>query len=255
MESLYLLLVIRILLYILPIILSVILARTYIKRRGKQGEHKVAKILKRLDKTKYITVNDLLTVNNENYTQIDHIVFSIYGIFVIETKNYSGWIYGSEYADEWIQNKYGNKYPLHNPLKQNYGHIKVLSNLLKIDEDKFISIVAFSNEAELKSSYKQSVVNFRNLKSCILAFQTPVFTFEEISNLSQEINKYQITNKRIRKEHINKIDEKLTSKQAKIDNGYCPKCNGKLVERTGKYGKFLGCSNYPNCKFTYNLSK
>lgn len=30
----------------------------------------------------------------------------------------------------------------------------------------------------------------------------------------------------------------------------CPQCSGELVERNGKYGRFWGCSNYPNCKFT-----
>ena len=33
------------------------------------------------------------------------------------------------------------------------------------------------------------------------------------------------------------------------DNNTCPKCGGKLVERTSKYGKFYGCSNYPKCKY------
>jgi len=30
----------------------------------------------------------------------------------------------------------------------------------------------------------------------------------------------------------------------------CPKCGGKLVERTGKFGPFYGCSNFPKCKYT-----
>lgn len=29
----------------------------------------------------------------------------------------------------------------------------------------------------------------------------------------------------------------------------CPKCGGKLVKRKGKYGEFIGCSNYPKCHF------
>lgn len=33
----------------------------------------------------------------------------------------------------------------------------------------------------------------------------------------------------------------------------CPKCKNELVVRTGKNGQFLGCSNYPNCKYTKNI--
>ncbi|MEK9168567.1 MAG: topoisomerase DNA-binding C4 zinc finger domain-containing protein, partial [Patescibacteria group bacterium] len=29
----------------------------------------------------------------------------------------------------------------------------------------------------------------------------------------------------------------------------CPKCGGKLIEREGRFGKFIACSNYPKCKF------
>lgn len=35
--------------------------------------------------------------------------------------------------------------------------------------------------------------------------------------------------------------------------GICPSCNHELVIRKGKFGKFIGCKNYPNCKKTYQL--
>jgi len=41
----------------------------------------------------------------------------------------------------------------------------------------------------------------------------------------------------------------------KSDSKVCPKCGGKLEERVGKYGKFLGCSNYPKCQYTENIKK
>ncbi len=44
----------------------------------------------------------------------------------------------------------------------------------------------------------------------------------------------------------NKTDENFFS------NMICPKCGSKLVERNGKYGKFIGCSNYPNCHYKHN---
>jgi ssDNA-binding Zn-finger/Zn-ribbon topoisomerase 1 len=36
----------------------------------------------------------------------------------------------------------------------------------------------------------------------------------------------------------------------KIENIKCPECGGKMIPRNGKYGKFWGCNNYPDCKGT-----
>ena len=37
------------------------------------------------------------------------------------------------------------------------------------------------------------------------------------------------------------------------ESDICPTCGGKLLEKNGKYGKFLGCANYPNCRFTKKI--
>lgn len=33
--------------------------------------------------------------------------------------------------------------------------------------------------------------------------------------------------------------------------GFCPECHHELVIRNGKYGKFIGCTNFPKCRKTY----
>lgn len=89
-------------------------------------------------------------------SQIDHVVISKYELFVIETKNYKGWIFGSENAYEWTQVIFSNKYKLYNPLKQNLGHIKALqSNLVDYPNLNYFPIVVFTGSARLKvnSSY------------------------------------------------------------------------------------------------------
>lgn len=43
---------------------------------------------------------------------------------------------------------------------------------------------------------------------------------------------------------------KKHSQNKTIERGICPRCGGQLVLRTGKYGSFYGCTNYPKCKFT-----
>lgn len=89
------------------------------KIKGAVGEYKVSAKLKRLKKKDYIVLNDLLLKNGNSTSQIDHIVISKSGIFVIETKNYKGWIHGHQNSEYWTQTIYKHKRKLRNPIKQN----------------------------------------------------------------------------------------------------------------------------------------
>ncbi|MED4785238.1 nuclease-related domain-containing protein [Brevibacillus choshinensis] len=72
--------------------------------KGFIGEKTVSTLLGRLEKQKYRVLNDLLIPTaTGNTSQIDHVIVSEYGIFVIETKNYKGWIYGDEDSQYWTQ--------------------------------------------------------------------------------------------------------------------------------------------------------
>ena len=113
------------------------------KVKGIIGEKKVSVVLATLPNSDYIILNDVMLPTEKGSTQIDHIVVSLYGIFVIETKNYKGWITGSSYAEQWTKNMYGKKYKFYNPIRQNYGHIKNLSTILGLSEEKFISLLLF----------------------------------------------------------------------------------------------------------------
>lgn len=63
--------------------------------KGKSGEKMVAERLEILDGDKYI-INNIMINDNGKSRQIDHIAITEYGVFVIETKNYNGDIYGKE---------------------------------------------------------------------------------------------------------------------------------------------------------------
>lgn len=133
------------------------------KIKGHMGESIVKIKLNSLDKEKYKVINNLVLENaggTTKSTQIDHLVVSTFGIFSIETKNYKGWIFGSEFGKNWTQNIYGNKKTFMNPILQNYAHIKAVENILKdsYPEMKYFSIVAFSPEAEIKVKLKESIV-------------------------------------------------------------------------------------------------
>lgn len=137
--------------YILLSIAVLFLAFFSRSLKGKFGEMRVAAKLSRLPGQEYKVINDLMLQSGGHSTQIDHIVISVYGIFVIETKNYKGWIYGGENSEFWTQNIYGHKSQLRNPLWQNQGHIKAIIRLLELPElIPVYSIVAFSWRATLK---------------------------------------------------------------------------------------------------------
>lgn len=43
--------------------------------------------------------------------------------------------------------------------------------------------------------------------------------------------------------------EEMYGNELKREHFECPKCGHRLISKTGKYGKFVGCSNYPDCTY------
>ncbi len=214
------------------------------KVKGRFGEYKVSSILSSLPRNEYRILNNVMLLSSKGTTQIDHIVVSVYGIFVIETKNYKGWITGGERSEQWTKNVYGKKYRFYNPLRQNYGHIKTLQSVLNVPESAYVSIVAFSPKSTIKVKTTENVVYYSKIKSVIKRYNSPIIAQNQLDILVSEIQNANVDSKEMRKEHINNINNRFTRE------GICPRCGGVLLERNGKYGKFLGCSNYPKCKFT-----
>ena len=125
------------------------------------GEALVIQTLERCVPKPYHLLNNvtLRTVNAANpTTQIDHILVTAAGIFVIETKHYSGWIFGDPAKPEWRQVFFQKKISIRNPIFQNHGHVAVVKGLFKLDSSAFHNIVIFSGQAELKSSMGPNVL-------------------------------------------------------------------------------------------------
>lgn len=220
--------------------------------KGKMGETKVALILSTLPKVQYRTFNDVIVPTRNGTTQIDHIVVSQFGIFVIETKNYKGLIYGGENAETWTKNMWGNKYSLYNPLKQNNAHVNALQVIVGLPNSSFIPIVVFSNKARISVKTDQDVIILRKLKRVIKKYKTQIFTQEQMDDIILKIELAIVDDKEAKKKHKNIVQTNIKRKNQAIANGICPQCGGRLVLRDGRYGKFYGCSNYPKCHFTLN---
>ena len=211
---------------------------------GWFGEHWTRQALKKLPRDKYKIINDVFILINGSTHQIDHVVISPYGIFSIETKQYNGFIVGNKYDKNWIRYAGKKKYYYSNPIRQNYGHVKSLSELLNIDESKIYNVVCIPSKARLKIQHDGELVRYDTIVDKILSYKN--IAIDNIDEVVDIINKSNITDKNIKKEHIKNIRENIIDK----DPNKCPKCGGQLVEREGKYGKFLGCSNYPKCMYT-----
>ena len=239
-------------------LLAVILVSGILLRRskGKVGESRVAHILSRLPKEEYRVINNiLLRTPSGGTTQIDHLVISQYGIFVIETKFYKGWIYGGENSEFWTQNIYGNKYTLRNPILQNAGHVRALRQLLKDYGDiPFIPIVAFSRQATPGVSSGTPVIYWNQIRKVIGQFKEKRIAPDAVTGIYNKLIESNIPDsKESRREHIRNVRSYEDRCNIAVASGKCPRCGGNLVLRHSKYGSFFGCSNYPRCKFTSKL--
>ena len=145
----------------------------------------------KLDKNVYHRLNGItLPRANGDSTQIDHIIVSVYGIFVIETKNYKGWIYGSEKQKQWTQAfPNGSKFKFQNPLRQNYLHIKTLADLLGLELSYFHSMSAFIGECELKTRDElPEHVLTSGMVSYVKKKQDKILTEDEVKSIVEQIN-------------------------------------------------------------------
>lgn len=226
--------------------LCIILTLCYSRFRGFMGEFWIRRELNKLPKERYLILNDIMIENKTGTHQIDHIVISNYAIFVIETKNYYGLITGREYDDVWCQHLGKNKYYFLNPIHQNYGHIKCLMDLLKKDMNDFVSIICFSNQSKLRLKCKNFITQVDLLKKDILKFDNKINN-DNLESLFKIIEDANIKTRKKRRQHVNVIRQKQELSTIKEDVIKCPKCGGKLIEKRGKFGKFIGCSNYPKC--------
>ena len=221
--------------------------------KGRRGEKAVANILSQLPSSEYSIINDITLQDEHGSTQIDHVIISIYGIFVIETKNYSGWIMGGEKSDQWIKNMYGHKYYFYNPIRQNYGHISALARTLLIPKNAFVSIVAFPYRADIKVHTSEHVIYFKDIVPTILSYSKKRFSIAEVDKMTNKLLSLQSTTKEQAKEHIQYAKDKKNFSKTALRQGICPYCGSELKIRKGKYGTFLGCSRYPKCKYTHPL--
>lgn len=229
------------------------------KIKGIIGEAELNALLRRkLDQNVYHLIPDIMLPTPSGTTQIDHIIVSRYGIFVIETKSYRGWIYGNEHDSRWTQVIFRRKERFQNPLRQNYKHTKTLSDLTGIPHEYFKPIIVFSAECTFKSDMPGNVVHPRGCIDYIQSHEAHIIKDDQVPDIVTVIREWAgtLTDKQ-KKAHIKNLRRRNASVPPDASAPSCPRCGESMTLRTNrKDGKqFWGCPNYPSCRGIRRIEK
>lgn len=214
------------------------------ERIGELGEYKINIQLDQFP-SNYKHLSDLMLENKKarsGYSQIDHLLLTPYGIFVIETKNYAGRIYGSKEDKQWTVNK---KFRMMNPFRQNYGHLKALEAIIPMREDSpIISMVSFTKRAvfsidpdlrKIQSNelcvYDTELTEFINRKVQVTKLQNgnPFYSDQEIMEMYHALQEANVTETSKREQHKQAL-QSSPSKEAK-----CVICDKLVSDKVKNY--------------------
>jgi predicted RNA-binding Zn-ribbon protein involved in translation (DUF1610 family) len=243
---------------LLPIIIVVAFFKTSLGK-GIIGEFLVNTATNlMLDKNKYHLIKNVTFPTEDGTTQIDHIIVSEYGIFIIETKNMKGWIFGNERQKYWTQKIYKHTNKFQNPLHQNYKHVKTIQNALNIESNKIFSVIVFTGDSTFKTVMPENVKHGIGYIDYIKSKTLKIISKEEVTKIISLIESRRLLQSfKTHHEHIKYVKSIVKEKEQK---NLCPKCGNALVLRVAKRGvnagkQFYGCSNYPKCKYTARVVK
>lgn len=246
--------------YLIPIfIFAVIIKSAWFK--GVLGEWQVNLLIKFfLDKDNYHLIKNvtLPTVSDDKEygtTQIDHIIVSKYGIFVVETKNMKGWIFGSANQMQWTQKIFKHSSKFQNPLYQNYKHVKTLEALLLVDvstkNDCIFSVIIFIGDSTFKTKMPDNVRFARGGIEYIKSKRDVAFNEIEVADIIEQIKRGRL--ERSFKTNLQHVEHVKEIVKEKSDTKSCSRCHSEMILRKATKGKnagneFWGCSAFPKCR-------
>jgi len=156
--------------------------------KGLNGEYSLYQYLQQFESMgcKFL-FNLYVPRNNGKTSEIDVVMFHPKGLFVIESKNYSGWIFGNESNKQWTQTlpvarRRSHKERFYNPIMQNATHIRAIRKYID-DTIPIYSVIAFSDNCTLKDVTVKSNV--------IVTYYSDLL--REIKYKLSEINNYSMT--------------------------------------------------------------
>lgn len=233
---------------------------------GRRGEYLTYKQLSYFENygARFL-FNVYIPKSNGRTTEIDVLMLTAQGIFVFESKNYSGWIFGREERTYWYQTlpsrRGSTKTQFYNPIMQNRSHVKHLRSLVG-DKIPMYSVIVFSDRCTFKDLMLNGDVRVIHrfdvadtvARICSATYDR-VLTATDIAELYRKLYPYTQVSE------AEKIAHAYDVQNDRQNDSYCrrcPRCGGRLVIRTASRGvnagnKFFGCSNFPRCRYTENL--
>jgi len=160
-----------------------------------------------------VLLNDVTLNTDEGTTQIDHILVAETGIFIIETKHFTGWIFGHPAEAQWTQIIYKRKSKFFNPVRQNYRHLKAVQGLFNIPEENFVPLVVFTGTAEFKTNLGPFVLTLTDLPDFLSSARPMVFDERKMAYVVGRIEM-----KRLRRSietderHLNYVKQRIQNK-------------------------------------------
>lgn len=222
--------------------------------KGVLGEFQVNLLAKLfLNKQVYTLFKNVTLPTEDGTTQLDHVIVSRYGIFVIETKNMRGWIFGSAQQKTWTQKIYRQTNKFQNPLHQNYKHTQTLQSALEIPSEKLFSLVVFIGDSDFKTPMPENVVYAGDYIRFIKNKQQAILADHEVAEVCRKIQSGRLKPSiQTHAAHVKHVKTIVEQKQTHTENA-CSKCGKPMVLRTARSGnnqghQFWGCSGYPKCR-------
>jgi hypothetical protein len=144
---------------LVALVIGFVLGRYKTHTFQNRSEARLSRALKmRFVAPDYHLLNHVTLRLEDGTTQIDHVLVSRFGIFVIETKDYRGWIFAGPRDRYWTQVLYRAKFRFQNPLRQNHGHVRAIQELLDfLPADVVRPVVVFTGDAEFKTNIPDGV--------------------------------------------------------------------------------------------------
>ncbi|MBA6337429.1 NERD domain-containing protein [Colwellia sp. BRX8-7] len=241
--------------YLIPIfIFAIVIKSAWFK--GVLGEWQVNLLIKFfLDKNDYHLIKNVTLPTEDGTTQIDHIIVSKYGIFVVETKNMKGWIFGGANQKQWTQQIFKHKSKFQNPLHQNYKHIKTLEDLLLVGSnaknDYIFSVIIFIGDSTFKTKMPDNVRFARGGIEYIKSKTDLILNDQEVVSVIEQVESGRLERSfKTNRQHIKHVRGIV---EEKSDIKYCSKCGADMVLRKANKGnnvdnEFWGCSSFPKCR-------
>ena len=225
--------------------------------KGFMGETKVSAAARlALPTSAYTRFHNVTLPVPDGTTQIDHVFVSRFGVFVVETKNMGGWIFGNEHDRQWTQVfRSGGKHRFQNPLRQNHRHVKAVEAALadlRLPPAAVHSVVVFVGKAELKTRMPDHVTEGMGFATYIRSFRSPVMTEDQVAAACRRIESESLLKSRATdRRHV----RELRSRERLDAPRKCARCGRDMVLRRTRSGpnagrRFWGCTGFPACRYT-----